>query len=241
MAAISSVLVTCEHGGNRIPRRWRSLFEGQEALLASHRGWDPGALTLARRLSRELDAPLVASTTSRLLVELNRSIGHPLLFSARTRDLPRDERERILEGHYHPYRNEVQGRLADALRSAGRGGAILHLSVHTFTPTLNGEVRNADIGLLYDPARKGEQHFAAAWRAALREVAPELRVRMNYPYRGAADGLTTHLRRRLRASRYLGIELEVNQALAAGHENRRKALLGQLSASIRKVLDHCSA
>ncbi len=36
---------------------------------------------------------------------------------------------------------------------------------------------------------------------------------MNYPYRGASDGLTTHLRKRFHVNEYLGIELEINQEL----------------------------
>src|SRR3954454_24119921 len=70
-------LVTCEHGGNRIPARYRPLFAGAEALLESHRGYDPGALQLGREIAAALDAPLVSANVSRLLVDLNRSIGHP--------------------------------------------------------------------------------------------------------------------------------------------------------------------
>jgi hypothetical protein len=41
-------------------------------------------------------------------------------------------------------------------------------------------------------------------------------VRLNYPYRGSSDGLTTHLRRLHRDSDYAGVELEVNQKHALG-------------------------
>ena len=50
---------------------------------------------------------------------------------------------------------------------------------------------------------------------------PDLRVRLNYPYRGDSDGLTTWLRRRHPAARYLGIELEINQALVGGRRWQR--------------------
>src|SRR5690348_7421737 len=83
-----SYMVTCEHGGNRIPPRYRALFIGYEALLQTHRGLDPGALTLARELAAALHAPLVASVTSRLLVDLNRSSGHPQLYSQPVRQAP---------------------------------------------------------------------------------------------------------------------------------------------------------
>ncbi len=87
-APLASFLITCEHGGNRIPTAYRRLFRGQKALLGSHRGYDPGALVMAKALARALNAPLVSSAVSRLLVDLNRSIGHPQLFSAATRGVP---------------------------------------------------------------------------------------------------------------------------------------------------------
>jgi predicted N-formylglutamate amidohydrolase len=55
-----------------VPRRWRGLFEGAEEVLASHRGWDPGAFDLARRLARLLDVPLIAHHITRLLMDVNR-------------------------------------------------------------------------------------------------------------------------------------------------------------------------
>jgi predicted N-formylglutamate amidohydrolase len=79
-----AVIVTCEHGGNHVPPPYRALFRGRERLLASHRGWDPGALTAARELARVLRAPLIFSRVTRLLIDLNRSPGHRALFSAVT-------------------------------------------------------------------------------------------------------------------------------------------------------------
>ena len=91
---MDSYIITCEHGGNRIPAAYRSLFRGQRALLDSHRGHDPGSLVMATALADTFRAPLVASTTSRLLVDLNRSIGHRQLFSEATRGAPRKTRLR---------------------------------------------------------------------------------------------------------------------------------------------------
>src|SRR5689334_17093692 len=71
------ILITCEHGGNRIPPKYRALFRNARALLDSHRGYDAGALAMARDLAAALQAPLISSTVSRLLVDLNRSVGHP--------------------------------------------------------------------------------------------------------------------------------------------------------------------
>jgi len=225
-----SFLVTCEHGGNRIPTRYRGLFHGQAALLGTHRGYDAGALVMARQLARALHAPLVTSTVSRLLVDLNRSIGHPKIFSAASRAAPVAVRAKIVEQHYLPYREEVE-RLVR--RSVSRGRRVIHISSHSFTPELDGKVRRADVGLLYDPARSGEADLCTRWKALLAALAPALRVRRNYPYAGRGDGLTRHLRLRFSDSAYVGIELEVNQRIVFNGGQRWTALRRVLVDSLR--------
>ena len=201
-------VVSCEHGGHTVPARYRELFAGKERLLASHRGWDPGALTLAKELAQALGAPLIASTTTRLLVDLNRSNGHPSRLGPLVRSLPLSERQRIDRYYYDPYRQRV----AQAVeRAGGRGDCVIHLSVHSFVSILRGHRRRADIGLLYDPSRSQERMIAGAVAHAVRLHLPGLRVRRNYPYRGAADALVTALRRQYAPSAYAGLELELNQ------------------------------
>jgi predicted N-formylglutamate amidohydrolase len=205
-------IVTCEHGGNRIPPRYAILFAAHRAVLNSHRGWDPGALPLARALAKTLNASLFVSQTSRLLVDLNRSEGHRDLFSPMTRGLPSDARNRILDDHYRPYRAAVE-EAGDA--AIDDGARIIHVSAHSFTPVLDGKTRRADIGLLYDPRRVREAALCNRWVASLTAALPDLEIRRNYPYRGDADGLTTALRRRYLAADYRGIEVELNQRLVA--------------------------
>lgn len=201
-------LVSCEHGGNEIPSTYAELFRGYETLLNTHRGYDPGALIMAQELAEALRAPLVSSTTSRLLVELNRSPGHPKLFSTLVRNQPANVKAEILRDYYHPYREAVERHVADAVQ---QGRWVVHISSHSFTPELNGEVRNADVGLLYDPERQGELGLCLRWQHALCQARPELRIRRNYPYAGKSDGMCTFLRKRFSESQYLGIELEINQ------------------------------
>jgi predicted N-formylglutamate amidohydrolase len=201
-------VITCEHGGNQIPRAYRNLFYAHQAQLDTHRGFDPGALIMARALSTAFAAPLVVSTVSRLLVDLNRSVGHPSLHSEATRHLPIDVRQRILEHYYQPYRALAEHLVRQAIANHGQ---VIHLSSHSFTPELDGKVRDADIGLLYDPSRPGEVELCERWKAVLTACAPELRVRRNYPYLGKGDGLTAWFRRRLSPAAYVGIELEINQ------------------------------
>jgi predicted N-formylglutamate amidohydrolase len=207
--AAPTILVSCEHGGHEVPAAYQALFAGAEEALASHRGWDEGALPLARAVARSWGAPLHAATVSRLVVDLNRSPHHPTVFSEWTRALTREERGALLGAWHEPHRRRLD---EEVDRAGNGGGVVLHVGVHTFTPVLNGSVRAADVALLYDPARRAERALCATWIGAIAEELPGLAVRRNQPYRGASDGLTTWLRGR-HGARYLGIELEVNQRL----------------------------
>jgi len=228
------LLLSCEHGGNRVPAAYRALFPGPRAAraLESHRGWDPGALDVARAFARRVGAPLFEGRVTRLLVELNRSPHHPRLFSEFSARLPPAERAMLLARHYYPYRDAVERAIGVRV---GKGQAVLHLSVHTFVGTWHDQAREAEIGLLYDPARPGERHFCAEWRDSLQAMAPYLRVRRNYPYRGVSDGLVTHLRRRFSARRYVAIELEVCQTLVAAPGAARRETIAVLVDSFLRA------
>lgn len=230
------VLVTCEHGGNRIPPDLAPHFRGWTRTLATHRGFDAGALAMARDIARSFRAPLVASTVSRLVVDLNRSLHNPRVWSPVTAALPRPARARIVARHYAPHWRRVEA-VAQAAVASGR--RVVHVASHSFTPVLDGVVRTADVGLLYDPARAAEARLAAGWRHALQRTAPALRVRRNYPYAGKGDGLTRALRRRFPEAQYVGIELEVNQALCAGDARAwrrcRRAIVAALHEALAPV------
>lgn len=227
-------LVTCEHGGNRIPRVFRRCFQGCEELLTSHRAYDPGALVLARELAASCGAPLVAATVSRLLVELNRSRGHPQLFSERTRLLPLGMRNQILADYYEPYRAEVERSVRRAVQAGRR---VVHFSSHSFTPVLEGVERAADVGLLYDPKHRFERRLCERWSKVLAERIAPLRVRRNYPYRGYDDGLTRSLRSRFPEERYLGIEIEVNQKYPLQGGLRWRRLRASIVRSALEMLE----
>jgi predicted N-formylglutamate amidohydrolase len=227
-----NLIITCEHGGNRIPAPYRRLFMGQGALLDSHRGFDAGSLVMAKALARACRAPLVASTVSRLLIDLNRSVGHPQLFSAVTRVAPAETRAQIVERYYRPYRERVEDLVGQAV---SRGDRVMHISSHSFTGELNGRVRNADVGLLYHPGRRGEAEVCGRWKEVLAVIAPDIRVRRNYPYAGKGDGLTSHLRSRFAPCDYVGVELEINQSIVIAAGRRWTALRRLLIDSLHTV------
>lgn len=227
------LVVTCEHGGREVPRAYEALFAGREALLDSHRGWDAGSLALGRRIADAFGIPLHAATTTRLLVDPNRSIGHRHLFSEVSRPLSTAQRQEIIDRHYRPHRHDVEEEVA---RHVAAGARVIHLASHTFAPALDGVERRADVAWLYDPRRPGESAFVRAWILAFAQRAPGLRRRRNHPYLGRADGLTALLRRRHPDETYVGIELEVNQRFVhlagAPWERLQEALIESLRETL---------
>ncbi|SDI14827.1 N-formylglutamate amidohydrolase [Winogradskyella thalassocola] len=222
------LILTCEHAGNEIPETYAKHFNNK-AILESHRGYDLGALDLFQYLKPLSDASYF-STTSRLLVELNRSLFSKQLFSEFSNGLSKSEKSEILETYYFPHRTEIEYKIAEYVKNKQQ---VLHLSIHSFTPNLNGEERKGDIGLLYDSRQKNEQEFSKQLKAKLLQENPNLNVRFNYPYLGKADGFTTFLRKQFPRN-YLGIEIEVNQKLV--FKNR---LNSELKQTIFKSLN-CS-
>lgn len=179
-------------------------------------------------------APLITSTVSRLLVDLNRSIGHPQLFSVMTRDAPIAVRDEIVKWHYNPYRLRVEECVN---RSVSQRQRVIHISAHSFTPALDGKIRHADVGLLYDPERRSEAALCTTWKLSLADCAPALVVRRNYPYEGKDDGLPSYLRTRFADDAYLGIELEINQSIVTAGGQPWKSLRRVLIDSLRLALD----
>ena len=231
--AHEALIITCEHGGWQVPAQYAPLFAGHEALLQTHRGWDCGALVLARELAGAFKAPLFAATTTRLLIDLNRSIGHRQLHSELTRSLPLATRREIAARHYRPYRDEVESEIA---RRIAAGQRVIHVASHSFTPELGGVVRQADVAWLYDPQRPGESLFATQWQAALKRRRPDLKLRRNYPYEGKGDGLTSLLRKCHPPESYIGIELEVNQRFVCDGGNAWAALRSHITQTLAQVL-----
>jgi predicted N-formylglutamate amidohydrolase len=216
-----------------VPKELAPLFAAAAGVLATHRGFDLGALGMARAFARRLGVTPFTATTTRLVVDLNRSPGNRNLFSAYTRSLTPAQRGEALAKHYWPYRKAVEDCIAAAVAARE---TVLHVSAHSFTPALRGEVRRCDVGFLYDPRCPGEVRFVDEWYAALHAAAPELVLRRNYPYRGVSDALVTQLRRRYGDCGYVGMELEINQKHVGAPGWR--ALVAVLGATLEAAVQH---
>jgi predicted N-formylglutamate amidohydrolase len=198
-------VLSCEHGGNQVPAQYDFLFKNKEDVLNSHRGWDPGALDLFHAMHINKVSYSIYSETTRLLVDLNRSLYRRTLFSEFSGSLNATAREQVLKEYYFPFRKDFE----DALDSlTANGEEVFHVSVHSFTPVLNGDERNAEIGILYNPEHNREKEIARLWKHILLKKLPEFRIRFNYPYLGKTDGHVAALRKRY-GKFYAGIEFEL--------------------------------
>ena len=68
------LLLLCDHASKAVPKALGDLGISQ-AELSRHIGWDIGGLDAAIALAEALDAPLVASGYSRLVIDCNRWPG----------------------------------------------------------------------------------------------------------------------------------------------------------------------
>ncbi len=222
------MIVTCEHGGNDVPAECAVLFAspGAKRDLNSHRGYDPGALVAAKYLAKQFKTKLIASTTTRLLCDLNRSDDNDGLWSKYSRGLNDAAKSKVLAKHYRPYRDRVIERVRQTIE---RGDVAIHLSVHTFTPRFRGTRRTVDVGILFDPERQLENKFASDWIKTLRSQLPTYRVAANEPYLGTDDGLTTSLRKQFDAKDYIGIEIEISNRFAKWSDAGQRRLLRALT------------
>ena len=243
--------MTCEHGGNQIPENLKHILKIPDNILNSHEGLDIGALDLAKYLVKYFEScdfvsPLVGadlfvrragqgeipffySEISRLVIELNRSLHHPKLFSRFSKKyLSPENKINLMTDFYKPYRAQIENKISDLIK---KNNLVIHLSIHSFTPVLNNKKRDLDIGLLYDPQNLLEKKFCKIWQGELEKL--NFKTRKNYPYRGNSDGLTSYLRKQFK-NNYLGIELETNQALWHGSSPQaQENLFEQIAQSIQ--------
>ncbi len=180
-AGHSPYVLLCEHASRTIPPRYSKLGLPDHELTR-HIAWDIGAEGIARHLSQALDAPLILSGYSRLLIDCNRPIGVPSSIPevSETTAIPGnigldgDKRQNRADLFYWPFQKAVFAHL-DERQRAGRSTIIF--GVHTFTPVFKGFVRPWHAGVLY---RKSAD-FGERLLTHLAE--PGLELAANEPYR----------------------------------------------------------
>ncbi len=205
-------LITCDHATNTVPPMVNGGTLGlPQAEMARHIAYDPGASGVAHALADALDAPLITSNFSRLVIDPNRGEDDPTLLMKLydgtiipgNRHAGAAEIEHRMELCYRPYHAEL-GRLA-----ASRRDPVI-VAVHSFTPCLKGRPpRPWHVALLHSAPQNA---LSLALIARLRGEA-DLCVGDNEPYVGHQPGDSID-RHALRHNR-LHVLIEVRQDLIA--------------------------
>jgi predicted N-formylglutamate amidohydrolase len=187
----SRFLITCDHATNTVPPDLGGTLGLPETDMGRHIAYDIGAAGLTRALAEALDAPLVMSNFSRLVIDPNRGEDDPTLLMKLydgsvipgNRAADEAERERRLSAYYRPYHETLE-------RLAARRDDTVIVAIHSYVRQLKGRpTRPWHVGILH------------AWDArlsdpliALLEAEPDLVVGRNEPYPGhlAGDSIDRH-------------------------------------------------
>ena len=175
----SSAVLVCDHASNRVPARLSDLGLEQYRLL-EHIGWDPGAAEVARRLSAHLDAPLLLSGYSRLVIDCNRPLESEESIAEQSAGVPvpgnrrltPEQRAVLVKALFLPYHQAI-----DRLLDGRKQRPSMLLSIHSFTPILHGEQRPWQIGV----SHWRDARLATRMISALAQVG-DLVVGDNQPY-----------------------------------------------------------
>ena len=209
---VRPLVITCEHATNRLPAEF-TMTEADRPWMETHWAYDPGAGELTRQIVKRKACCAVMSRFSRLICDPNRHIadddwireqaeGYAISFN---QGLPEQERERRRAVYYEPFHLEIDRCLGERLE---RGGDVLLLSIHTFTRNYMGQIRDMEMGVLFDRF----DPVAARFGQHLREQG--FRTELNEPYSGKEGGIFCAARHGSRHG-VIYLELEVRNDLLA--------------------------
>ncbi|WP_426030605.1 N-formylglutamate amidohydrolase [Caulobacter sp. DWP3-1-3b2] len=213
----SDILLLGDHAGRLIPGRLGDLGL-DPAELERHIAWDIGVAGLGARLAGRLDAVFLRQTYSRLVIDCNRwrgaagsipavSDGAAVMGNAALDAAARRAREAEIFAPYHA------AIAAELDRRAERPTLIV--SLHSFTPTLDGSARPWRFGVLH----RRDSAFSAAVLQALTAASGD-DVGDNQPYAMDDTDFTIPHHADARGLDYL--ELEVRQDLIADAEGQAR-------------------
>ncbi|SHH93862.1 N-formylglutamate amidohydrolase [Marivita hallyeonensis] len=173
------LLLLCEHAGQSIPARLNRLGVSQQ-VIDSHRGWDIGALAVAREVAARLGAPLVIQNYSRLVIDANRPPDSVHAVPSEVDGVPIPGNTGISRSHQRQRAKEIfaplDAALADFMRDLQPRGCF---SIHSFTPILGGVPRPWHAGFL----SRRDTRTAQRLMQAIAARQPHLTMAVNEPYR----------------------------------------------------------
>jgi predicted N-formylglutamate amidohydrolase len=148
------VLLVCDHAGRAFPAQMNRLGLA-DWVLEQHVAWDIGSGDVARHLAKRLDAPLVHTNYSRLVIDANRSPDDPTLCAPLSGgiaipgniDLSVEQRRARRAAFFDPYHAAIAAQL-DTMHT--RNGVPALIAVHSCTPVFDQIIRPWHVGVLWD-------------------------------------------------------------------------------------------
>lgn len=149
------LVIVCDHASRRVPDVLNHLGLAREHF-EKHIAYDIGAATVTRCLADRLNARAVLGAYSRLVVDLNRQPGDGGSIPAVSDGIPIPGNQNLNEAQtlrrietlHRPYHEAIQCEIASIRQQHGQPPVLF--SVHSFTPSLNGQDRIWDIGVLWN-------------------------------------------------------------------------------------------
>ncbi|WP_218048902.1 N-formylglutamate amidohydrolase [Curvivirga aplysinae] len=180
----ASLIITCDHASNDVPKSLESLGLDQ-SILNQHMGYDIGAAPIAEILSEAFDAPAIFSGYSRLVIDINRPVDDFTSIRAisdgviipKNRRVTCEDKTARQEELYWPYHNRLAA-IVDAKTTNDQ--MPIMISVHSCTDEMHGQKRPWHIGVLTNHDRR----VGEALIAVLEEQNPDLMIGDNKPYSG---------------------------------------------------------
>jgi predicted N-formylglutamate amidohydrolase len=151
-------LIVCDHATNHVPAALHNLGVSDEDR-AKHIAWDIGTERIGRQLADRFNAPAIICGTSRLVIDCNRPLTNATLVPPVSDNIriPGNENlsvvdvGRRIESFYLPYHAAIHAAIE---RFKQRGVEPVFLSIHSFTPTMNGKARPWEIGISHTKDRR---------------------------------------------------------------------------------------
>jgi predicted N-formylglutamate amidohydrolase len=178
------ILLVCDHASCQFPASLGDMGLDPFARRC-HLAVDIGAGPLTEKLAASLGVTAVVQNYSRLVVDCNRQLMDPGAFLEYgdgilvpgNRNLRQADKDLRASALYWPYHVAI-GDQVDRLSALGPPPAFI--SIHSFTPVLNGESRAWQMGVLWDKDEATRRIFLDGLREAGYKVGD------NEPYSGKA-------------------------------------------------------
>jgi len=212
-----NALITCEHGGSELPpgRPWHAQ---DIKLKQTHWAYDIGAGDFARDLSSHIRAPALINNFSRLIIDVNRPLDDETLFRSTADGMPVElnqdlnllEKQRRIDRYYKPYHEELAylNHLLDP---------SLILAIHSFTKNYEGNLREVEVGVLFNQ----NEELALEFEQFFRDQG--YKVKLNEPWSGKEGFM--YAVSQVESNRNKGIMLEFRNDLLVQEQWKHKMLL----------------